>query len=120
MAKVSLIYPPLARLRKRKDFIFMRHSSTRFSGQFLQIDYKLHPRRLSNSPRLGITVSKQYGKAHDRNRFKRLVREAFRHCMADFPKALDLHVLPKKEVRPASFSHCSQDFHALLSFFHSQ
>ncbi len=30
---------------------------------------------------LGITVSKAVGKAHDRNRAKRLIRAAYRECM---------------------------------------
>lgn len=32
---------------------------------------------------LGITVSKAVGKAHDRNRAKRLIRAAYRECMPD-------------------------------------
>lgn len=35
----------------------------------------------TNTVRLGITVSKAVGKAHDRNRAKRLIRAAFRECM---------------------------------------
>ena len=37
----------------------------------------------TDSVRLGITVSKTVGKAHDRNRAKRLIRAAFRECMPD-------------------------------------
>ena len=32
---------------------------------------------------LGITVSKAVGKAHDRNRAKRLIRAAYRECMPE-------------------------------------
>lgn len=45
-------------------------------------------------PRLGITVTKKFGKAHDRNRFKRVVREAFRLSKHRLPKGLDMNIRP--------------------------
>jgi ribonuclease P protein component len=46
--------------------------------------------------RLGISVSrKKVRAAHDRNRLKRLVREAFRLSKAELPRGLDLIVLPR-------------------------
>lgn len=47
-------------------------------------------------PRLGISASKRkIRKASDRNRFKRLVREAFRLSKAELPPGIDLVVVPK-------------------------
>ncbi len=47
-------------------------------------------------PRLGISASKRkIRKAHDRNRFKRLVREAFRLSKAELPEGVDLVVVPR-------------------------
>lgn len=60
-------------------------------------------------PRLGITVTKRYGKAHERNRFKRLVREAFRMLdWANF-QALDVLVKPKKTAMSAEVGRIQED-----------
>lgn len=47
-------------------------------------------------PRLGISVPKRVGTAPQRNRIKRLIREAFRLMQHDWPGGLDLVVA----VRP--------------------
>jgi ribonuclease P protein component len=47
-------------------------------------------------PRLGISASRRkIRKAADRNRVKRLLREAFRLTKADLPEGLDLIVVPR-------------------------
>ena len=45
---------------------------------------------------MGISVSrKRARRAHDRNRIKRLLREAFRLGKSELPAGLDLVVVPK-------------------------
>jgi ribonuclease P protein component len=47
-------------------------------------------------PRLGISASKRkVRKANDRNRVKRLLREAFRLSKIDLPPGVDLIVVPR-------------------------
>lgn len=52
--------------------------------------------------RLGITVTKRYGKSHERNRFKRMVREAYRLSYRELPVGLDLIVKPRAYAKKAS------------------
>lgn len=47
-------------------------------------------------PRLGLSVSKKVGNAVTRNRWKRLIREAFRLSRHELPEGLDLVVRPQK------------------------
>lgn len=51
-------------------------------------------------PRLGLSVSRKVGGAVVRNRWKRLLREAFRLRRPDLPQGVDLVVVPRAGATP--------------------
>jgi len=97
------------RLRKRADFLCTSRQGKRLVGKFLCIDVRRAPRL-----RFGITASKKYGHAPERNRFKRLVRETFRLERANLP-LVECNVIPRERAKNAMQKDISQEILHLLN-----
>ena len=93
--RVGLSFPKSLRILFRGQFQRINREGKRFSGKTVYFQYQEGAPSQADRTRLGITVSKKYGKAHDRNRFKRVVREAFRDSYSLIPKGINLHILPR-------------------------
>lgn len=59
--------------------------------------------------RLGLSVSKKVGKAFVRNRWKRLLREAFRLRRRELPVGFDFIAIPTPQARVPSFAILADD-----------
>ena len=55
-------------------------------------------------PRVGLTVGKILGKAHERNRIKRRMREALRRHLELLPEGCDLIFHPRRSVLTLEFA----------------
>lgn len=90
----------------------MRHQDCRqYVGRWVVIDACPNQRL---ETRLGITVTRRYGKAHDRNRFKRIVREAFRIGRSQLLTGLDLNIRPRSAAHRAKTEDIMKELLHLL------
>jgi ribonuclease P protein component len=108
--RVGLRFPKALRILSRNHFQRMHRDGKRLSGSLIYLQYQ----EGMGLSRLGITVSKKYGKAHDRNRFKRVVREVFREFYDKIPKGLIVHILPRIPLTPLNKHSLAEDFQSLL------
>jgi ribonuclease P protein component len=58
----------------------------------------LKPRGAGAPLRLGITASRKIGNAVQRNRARRLIREAFRAVFSELPSGLDIVVIVRRPL----------------------
>jgi ribonuclease P protein component len=91
----------LLRLRRHADYGRVYNASRKQFSKQMSFFYALRPadrRSDTPGPRIGLTVGKVLGKAHERNRIKRRVRECIRrHAgMLTFPVDVILH--PRRTV----------------------
>ena len=100
-------FPKSARLLKSREFsrLYQVKNRNRFNSDFFYLDYRLSP---VEQPKLGISASKKFGKAHERNRFKRLIREAFRSQLSSFP-LVEINVIPKSTAKTASLEDLKKE-----------
>lgn len=89
--------PRTARMKKQVDFDRAYGTRCYASDDVLVIN---GCRNELAAPRLGLSIGRKVGNAVVRNRWKRLIREAFRLERPSLPRGLDLVVRPKRDAVP--------------------
>lgn len=87
------------RVKKSQDFDNIIRKKQSFANRQFVIYYQEN--KLDHM-RLGISVSKKLGKAHERNRLKRYVRESFK-TRKDFLKNYDIIIIVRSAAKGLSF-----------------
>ena len=96
------------RLRKHSDY--QKAYSAARKRQSASMSWFMAPQLAEDGaarlegPRVGLTAGKVLGKAHERNRIKRLMREALRRHVSLIPAGYDLIFHPRRAVLTMEFA----------------
>jgi ribonuclease P protein component len=94
-----------ARLRRHADY--QRAYAASRKRQSASMSWFLAPQssaiEVAAGPRVGLTAGKVMGKAHERNRIKRRMREALRRHRELLPPGCDLILHPRRAVLTVDF-----------------
>ena len=98
-------------LKKNFEFMHLYKKGRFFVGKYIVLYVK---RNNTKTNRLGITVNKKVGKAVKRNRFKRLIKECYRHYEVTVKDGWDLvFVARSSEILPG-YSEINREMKFLL------
>lgn len=103
-------FGPASRVRRRKDYLAAYDNGRRVTGALMTVFFHQNS---TGEPRLGIAATRKIGGATGRNRAKRRVREVFRRN--PIAEALDIVVIPRRELISAPFERIEAEFRGLLN-----
>lgn len=93
------------RLRKNEEFTRVyRRGVPAYNRDFKIVGY----RNGTHANRYGFSLSKKFGKAHERNKMKRRLREIVRANQEAFPRGYDYVILPRECAKDHDFQTLTQ------------
>ena len=103
--------PRTARLRRAYEFRRVYGRGARAHGKHIVI---VALERRSPGHRVGVSVSKEHGRAVRRTRLKRILREAFRLERPSLPGRYDIVLIPRKSDQNLVLDHVRYELRELL------
>jgi len=100
------------RIHKTSDFKYVAQHGKKINDRFLVINYL--ERGDNKATRLGIITTRRLGKATQRNRLRRVLREAFRHVLPKLRRGFDIVVIVREKARETDCKVVRESFHTLL------
>ena len=107
----------MSHLRLRKHADYQRAYAADRKRQSASMNWFLSahdPASAGSTPRIGLTAGKVLGKAHERNRIKRRMREALRRHTTLFPAGCDLILHPRRSVLTMDFGKLEAEIVRIL------
>ncbi len=114
---MSFTFSRARRIRSPSDFQYIYEHGQLYKDECFRIFYVRTGQ--AELGRLGLSISKKLGKAHVRNRIKRIIREAFR-LHPELTRGLDLIVQPRSAVLALSNAQLRQRFVEALTALSAQ
>jgi ribonuclease P protein component len=116
--------PRNARLRKHADYQRVYKESRKHFSPSMTYFFRSRPAEAgaeaSEVSRVGLTAGKVLGKAVERNRIKRRMREAVRANLSRLPQSVDVVLHPRKSVIDLEFRKLSAEVARVFSAVSSQ
>src|ERR1700734_1954306 len=108
----ALASPMTHRLCKHADYQLVYKARRKQFGKQLAYFHAARPadrRSATTGPRIGLTVPKALGKAVDRNRIKRRLREAVRAALPLLTAPVDVILHPRRSVIDLEFAQLKRE-----------
>ena len=99
------------RLRKRKEFQHVFDNGERYGNNQLKIYAMSNGNSVS---RLGLVVGRKFGNSPRRNRFKRILREAYRLNKSLLESGADIVVIPRPGLTELTLKVVEEKFKIIL------